>query len=301
MKGKKYVLIITTILMGLSMLSCSSSKKEKVGAVGYNHIREMATTTATAVETATPDTATATVTPVEEEKKAEQEDEKVYTTDTVNMRENASLDSPVIEVLQTGTEVKKISEKDGWTKVKRGETEGYIVSQYLTVTKPEINEVVEENNNAVGDTGNSENNYVAENNSNSGVVDSTPQSKPSNSTNNTQSKPSNNNIQSKPENNQSSGESNQGSNTQPTAPSQPEESNPPKQEVIMRHNHWGEFPSTDTYYGTIFTDKDCSEGYSMTVSQYNKFKSEGRIGITTYYESVNGGEVHSEQVEYVIQ
>ena len=291
--------------IGVALISCNSVKEEKVAGVVYNNIPRSNLVTQTANET---ETATSKVTDTATVKEDKKEEEKVYTTDTTNMRENASLDSPIIEVLQTGTEVKKISEKDGWTKVKRGETEGYIVSQYLTVTKPEVNEVVEENNNAVGDTGNSaeENNYIAENN-NLGVVNNAPQnnvpqSKPSNTTSNTQSKPSNNNIQSKPENNQSSsGESNQGSNTQPTAPSQPEESNPPKQEVIMGHNHWGEFPSTDTYYGTVFTDKDCSEGYGMMLSQYNKFKSEGRIGTTTYYESVNGGEIHSEQVEYVIQ
>lgn len=293
--------VIGTI--GVALISCNSVKEEKVAGIVYNNIPSSNLVTQTANET---ETATSKATETATVKEDKKEEEKVYTTDTTNMREDASLDSPVIEVLQTGTEVKKISEKDGWTKVKRGETEGYIVSQYLTVTKPEINEVVEENNNAVGDTNNSaeENNYVAENNGNSGVVNNAPQnnvqqSKPSNNTNNTQSNSSNsNNTQSKLENNSSSGGSNQGSNTQPIAPSQPEESN--SQENRVRYNHWGEFPSTDKFYGILYTDKDCSEGYPIMVSQYNKFKAEGRIGTTTYYESINGGEVRAKQVECLL-
>lgn len=294
--------VIGTI--GVALISCNSVKEEKVAGVVYNNIPRSNLVTQTANET---ETATSKATDTATVKEDKKEEEKVYTSDTTNMREDASLDSPVIEVLQTGTEVKKISEKDGWTKVKRGETEGYIVSQYLTVTKPEINEVVEENN-AVGDTNNSaeENNYVAENTNSSGVSNNTAQnnvqqSKPSNNTNNTQSNPSNsNNTQSKPENNQSSGGSNQGSNAQPTTPSQPEESNPPKQEVIMGYNHWGGFPSTDTFYGILYIDKDCSEGYPIMASQYNKFKAEGRIGTTTKYECVNGGETHAYQVECLL-
>ena len=71
--------------------------------------------------------------PAVEDKEDEKEPEVVMlmTTDSVNLREEPNTDCDIIKLLVKGTKVIKISEKDGWVKVKYNDQEGYISEEFL--------------------------------------------------------------------------------------------------------------------------------------------------------------------------
>lgn len=65
-------------------------------------------------------------------------DETVYVIgSSVNFRENWSVDSDVINTLDKGTSVKRVAYSESWSKVVYEGHEGYMVTKYLSRTKPE--------------------------------------------------------------------------------------------------------------------------------------------------------------------
>jgi cell wall-associated NlpC family hydrolase len=81
----------------------------------------------------------------ETEKTAEPEEvkETVYATAGVNVRAKASADSDIIGTVIAGYSITRTSNKDGWSKVDYNGTTGYIKSDYLTTTKPQVSESTE--------------------------------------------------------------------------------------------------------------------------------------------------------------
>ena len=76
----------------------------------------------------------------QEEEQAEvqmQEPITVWSISNVNFRNEPGTNGSVIKVISKGTEIQKISEKDGWAYVKISEENGYISAEYLSDTKPE--------------------------------------------------------------------------------------------------------------------------------------------------------------------
>lgn len=63
----------------------------------------------------------------------EDQEEKVYlqTTSSVNLRKEPNTECDIIELLSFGTKVEKISEEDGWVKVRYQDKEGYINAEFL--------------------------------------------------------------------------------------------------------------------------------------------------------------------------
>lgn len=69
----------------------------------------------------------------------EARDEAVYVTgDQVNMRAAARPDGEIITVLDRGARLRRTGYSDSWSRVEYEEREGYISSQYLSVTEPEL-------------------------------------------------------------------------------------------------------------------------------------------------------------------
>ena len=56
----------------------------------------------------------------------------------VNMRGGPSRDSRVVATLVTGTKVTVLGTEDSWTKIQVGDTEGYVMTLFLTETDPSI-------------------------------------------------------------------------------------------------------------------------------------------------------------------
>jgi uncharacterized protein YgiM (DUF1202 family) len=79
------------------------------------------------------ETETETTTETVEETK-----ETVYATAGVNVRAKASADSDIIGTVIAGNSITRTSDKDGWSKVDYNGTTGYIKSEYLTTTKPQV-------------------------------------------------------------------------------------------------------------------------------------------------------------------
>lgn len=77
------------------------------------------------------------VQPQEDTEEIEIQTQSVWTTAAVNFRSGPDTDSGVIEVLPTGTELIRLSEKNGWSKVQYSEKTGYVSADYLTEEKPE--------------------------------------------------------------------------------------------------------------------------------------------------------------------
>lgn len=66
-----------------------------------------------------------------------------WTTSNLNLREQPGGNSSVITVISRGTEIKKVSEENGWAYVKVGDNLGYVSTQYISDTKPEEKPVEE--------------------------------------------------------------------------------------------------------------------------------------------------------------
>lgn len=73
------------------------------------------------------------------EKKQETK-ETVYATAGVNIRAKASADADVIGTLIAGYSITRTSDSNGWSKVDYNGQTGYIKSDYLTTTKPQVTE-----------------------------------------------------------------------------------------------------------------------------------------------------------------
>ena len=72
----------------------------------------------------------------EEEEKQAQASKTMYTNSaTVNVREEASKDSEIVEQIKLNTEVTVLSEESGWSKVSVNSKEGYIASNLLSSSK----------------------------------------------------------------------------------------------------------------------------------------------------------------------
>ncbi len=68
----------------------------------------------------------------------EEKKETVYATAGVNIRAKASADSDIIGTLIVGYSITRTSDSDGWSKVDYNGKTGYIKSEYLSTTKPQI-------------------------------------------------------------------------------------------------------------------------------------------------------------------
>ena len=66
--------------------------------------------------------------------------ETVYATAGVNIRAKASADADVIGTLIAGYSITRTSDSNGWSKVDYNGQTGYIKSDYLTTTKPQVTE-----------------------------------------------------------------------------------------------------------------------------------------------------------------
>lgn len=93
------------------------------------------------------------------------------TTETLNLREEASTDSDIVAQISQGEECEVISEEGDWYQVRYGDYTGYVSKEYVEVIGGE-SENISENNTAVNNTsdGNTSSNNEAtntENNSNS--------------------------------------------------------------------------------------------------------------------------------------
>lgn len=76
---------------------------------------------------------------IEEEITPKKEEEIImYTNTGVNMRDQASLEGKIIDILYINTEVTTIGEENGWTKIKQEDNIYYIKSEYLSKEKTEI-------------------------------------------------------------------------------------------------------------------------------------------------------------------
>lgn len=71
---------------------------------------------------------------------AEEKKETVYATAGVNIRAKASADADVIGTLIAGYSITRTSDSNGWSKVDYNGQTGYIKSDYLTTTKPQVTE-----------------------------------------------------------------------------------------------------------------------------------------------------------------
>lgn len=67
------------------------------------------------------------------------------TTDTLNLRKEASTDSAVVKLLNLGDELNVISEEGSWYKVKCAENEGYVSKEFVKL-KEELEENTAQNN-----------------------------------------------------------------------------------------------------------------------------------------------------------
>ncbi|WP_084822140.1 SH3 domain-containing protein, partial [Bacillus sp. SA1-12] len=68
----------------------------------------------------------------------------VNATSTLNVRKSPGTSSAIVSKLTKGTEVIVSAKKAGWSKIKAGNFEGYVSSQYLTPIKPEENKAVDQ-------------------------------------------------------------------------------------------------------------------------------------------------------------
>ena len=68
----------------------------------------------------------------------EEKEETVYATAGVNIRAKASADSDIIGTLIVGYSITRTSDSDGWSKVNYNGKTGYIKSEYLSTTEPQI-------------------------------------------------------------------------------------------------------------------------------------------------------------------
>lgn len=66
------------------------------------------------------------------------EEIKMYATTAVHIRKGPSTDTDIITTIYINTEVIKIGEENGWTKIKQEENIYYIKSDYLSLEKTEI-------------------------------------------------------------------------------------------------------------------------------------------------------------------
>ena len=106
------------------------SKVDYNGQTGYIKSEYLTTTKPAAASDSTPQTT---------EKKQETK-ETVYATAGVNIRAKASADADVIGTLIAGYSITRTSDSNGWSKVDYNGQTGYIKSDYLTTTKPQVTE-----------------------------------------------------------------------------------------------------------------------------------------------------------------
>ena len=106
------------------------SKVDYNGQTGYIKSEYLTTTKPAAASDSTQQTT---------EKKQETK-ETVYATAGVNIRAKASTDADVIGTLIAGYSVTRTSDSNGWSKVDYNGQTGYIKSDYLTTTKPQVTE-----------------------------------------------------------------------------------------------------------------------------------------------------------------
>ena len=84
------------------------------------------------------------------------------TTDTLNLRKEASTTSSVLELLNKNTTVEVISQDGDWCKVQHGNNVGYVNKQYIKIEEKEnTNDTV--NNNTITNSTNSVTNTISEN------------------------------------------------------------------------------------------------------------------------------------------
>ena len=106
------------------------SKVDYNGQTGYIKSEYLTTTKPAAASDSTQQTT---------EKKQETK-ETVYATAGVNIRAKASADADVIGTLIAGYSITRTSDSNGWSKVDYNGQTGYIKSDYLTTTKPQVTE-----------------------------------------------------------------------------------------------------------------------------------------------------------------
>lgn len=63
---------------------------------------------------------------------------KVYTNTRVNMRNDSSINGDIIKTFNINTELQKVGEKDGWSKIKYDENIYFIKSDYLSLEKTKV-------------------------------------------------------------------------------------------------------------------------------------------------------------------
>lgn len=82
-------------------------------------------------------------------------DTATVSTDTLNLRSEASTSSNIVELLNSGDKLEIISEEGNWYKVKHNNNEGYVSKDYVKVTKSTTNATTATN--TTTETGNTEN------------------------------------------------------------------------------------------------------------------------------------------------
>lgn len=115
--------------------------------------------------------------------------------DRVNFRKEANTDSEIIEELTVGTSFKVLEANGEWLKVKKGETEGYVSSLYVSDKAPVIEKVEEEVQATSNETQSNTQNTTSRpsNNTSNNNSSNNSSSNNSSSNNNTSSKPSQDN------------------------------------------------------------------------------------------------------------
>ena len=82
-------------------------------------------------------------------------DTGTVSTDTLNLRKEASTTSSILELLNSGDKLEIISEEGNWYKVKHGSNEGYVSKEYVKVSKNESNNTTNTENTGVTTSNNS--------------------------------------------------------------------------------------------------------------------------------------------------
>ena len=109
------------------------SKVDYNGQTGYIKSEYLTTTKPAAASDSTQQTS-------ETKQETKETKETVYATAGVNIRAKASADADVIGTLIAGYSITRTSNSNGWSKVDYNGQTGYIKSDYLTTTKPQVTE-----------------------------------------------------------------------------------------------------------------------------------------------------------------
>lgn len=186
--------------------------------------------------------------------------ETVYATTSVNVRPVAGTDGDSVGHLYSGDSVVRQEIVGEWSRIDFNGGTAYVKSEYLSTTAPVVAPVTTPKKSGGG---------VTPKKSGGGTT----------SSGNTGSGTSETTVSG----NTGSGDSGGGETTTTKPPST----------AKSRTNHWGEYLTSDAWYGTVYSDRTFQSGYEMTVPQYNAFKSAGRIASAPYTHTYPDG--HTEE------